>query len=129
MVRLNGDGGGPASRLASVPEPGASCDGSALPRYTCRVKMDLEHTTDLLHPLPAHADAACGILATWVIRAHTSHLATSGTQYTPDRLIRYAVITRDVTERFPLLDPLEHGCPCRGRDLPARISYGLRVAR
>jgi hypothetical protein len=29
----------------------------------------------------------------------------------------------------PLLDPLKHGCPCRGRDLPARIRYGLRVAR
>ena len=29
----------------------------------------------------------------------------------------------------PLLDPLEHGCPCRGRDLPARIRDGLRVGR
>jgi hypothetical protein len=64
-----------------------------------------------------------------VIRAHTSHLATSGTQHTPDRLIRHAVIPRDVTERFPLLDTLEHGLPCRGRDLPARISYCMRVAR
>ena len=55
------------------------------------------------------------ILATWVIRVHTSHLAaTRGTQHTPDLLIRHAVITRDVTERFPLLDTLEHGFPCRG---------------
>ncbi len=70
------------------------------------------------------------ILATWVIRVHTSHLAaTRGTQHTPDLLIRHAVITRDVTERFPLLDTLEHSRPCRGRDLPARIRYGLRVAR
>jgi len=80
--------------------------------------------------LPAHADAACGILATWVIRTHPSHsAATRGTKYTPDRFIRHAVITRDVTERFPLLDPLEHGFPCRGRDLPARIRCGLRMAR
>ncbi len=70
------------------------------------------------------------MLATWVLHAHTSHLAAMrGTQHTPDRLIRHAVITRDVTERFPMLDPLEHGSPCRGRDLPARIRYGLRVAR
>ncbi len=78
---------------------------------------------DSHHALPAHADDGCGLLARWVIRAHTSHLAaTRGTQHTPDRLIGHAVITRDVTERFPLLDPLEHGCPCRGRDFPARIS-------
>ncbi len=70
-----------------------------------------------------------GILATWVIRVSTSLLvATHGTQYTSDRLIGHAVITRDATERFPLLDTLEHGFPCRGRDLPARISYGMRVA-
>jgi hypothetical protein len=69
-------------------------------------------------------------LSAWVIRVHTSHLAaTRGTKYTPDRLIRHAVITGDVTERFPLRDTLEHGCPCRGRDLPARIRYSLRVAR
>jgi hypothetical protein len=66
----------------------------------------------------------------WVIRTHTSHLAaTRGTQHTPDRLIRHAVIPRYVSERFPLLDTLEHGFPCRGRDLPARIRCGLRVAR
>jgi hypothetical protein len=35
----------------------------------------------------------------------------------------------DVTERLPLVDPLEHGCPRGGRDLPARIRYSLRVAR
>jgi hypothetical protein len=65
-----------------------------------------------------------------VIRAHTSHLAaTRGTQHSPNHLIRYAVIMRNVTERFPLLDPLEHSCPCRGRDLPARIKDGVRVVR
>jgi hypothetical protein len=32
-------------------------------------------------------------------------------------------------QRFSLLDTLEHGSPCRGRDLPARIRYGLRVVR
>ncbi len=70
------------------------------------------------------------LLAMWVIRAHTSHLAaTRGTQHTPDRLIRHAVIPRDVSERFPLLDTLDHGFPCRGRDLPARIRCGLRMAR
>jgi hypothetical protein len=55
--------------------------------------------------------------------AHTSHLASTrcSTQHPPDRLIGHAVSTRDVTERFPLLDPLQHGCPCRGWDLPARI--------
>jgi len=37
MVQLSAPWGAPASRLASVPEPGASCDGSALPWYTCRV--------------------------------------------------------------------------------------------
>ena len=35
----------------------------------------------------------------------------------------------DVTERVSLLDTLEHGCPCRGRDLPARIRSGVRVAK
>ena len=29
------------------------------------------------------------------------------------------VPTREVTQRVPLVDPLEHGCPCRGRDLEA----------
>jgi hypothetical protein len=92
--------------------------------------MDLEHTTDMLRPLPAYADAACTILTTLVIRAHMSHLAaTRRSQYPPDRLIRYAVIMGNLTERFPLLDPPEHGCPCQRRDLPARISYGLRVVR
>ncbi len=70
------------------------------------------------------------LLAMWIIRAHTSHLAaTRSTQHSPDRLIRHAVITRDVTERFSLLDTLEHGSPFRGRDLPARISYCMRMAR
>lgn len=50
-------------------------------------------------------------------------------QYPPDHLIRHAVIPRDVTEWFPLLDPLEHGCPDCGRDLPERIRYGVRVVR
>jgi len=63
-------------------------------------------------------------------RTHTSHLqATRSTQHSPDRFIRHALIPRDVTERFSLLDSLEHGCPFRGRDLPARIRYGLRVER
>jgi hypothetical protein len=65
-----------------------------------------------------------------VIRAHISHLAaTRGTEYTTDCLIGHAVITRDITKRFPLLDTPEHGCPFRRRDLPARIRYNLRVAR
>jgi len=96
---------------AGVPrEPGAH-DGPA-PSFTC------------------HADAAYAILDRWLIRAHTSHLATTcGAQHPPNRLIRHAVITRDVTYRFPPLDTLEHSRPCRGRDLPARIRDGLRVAR
>jgi len=49
-------------------------------------------------------------------------------EHSPDRLIGH-VITGEVTERFPLLDPLEHGCPGRGRDLPARSRDNLRVAR
>jgi hypothetical protein len=61
----------------------------------------------LLRLLPAPADAARGVLAMWVIRAHTSYLAaTRSTQHAPDRLIGYAVITRDVTQRFSLLDTL-----------------------
>jgi hypothetical protein len=65
-----------------------------------------------------------------VIRAHTLHLVvTRRTQYPPDSLIRHTVITGDVTERFPLLDSLEHGFPCRGRDFPARTRGCLRVAR
>jgi hypothetical protein len=39
------------------------------------------------------------------------------------------IIMGDVTERFPLLKTLDHGSPFRERDLPARIRYGLRVAR
>src|SRR5258708_40081958 len=66
----------------------------------------------------------------YVTRTHTSHLAaTRSTQHSPDRFIRHAVIPRDVTERFSLLDTLEHGGPCRGRDLPARIRDGLRVGK
>ena len=89
--------------------------------------MELKHKTNLLRLLPAPTDAARGVLATWVIRALTSHLAaTRGKQHPPDRLIRHAVFMRDVTERFSLLDTLEHDCPCRGRDLPARIRSGVR---
>jgi len=74
--------------------------------------------------------ALCAILNRWMILAHVSHLAaTRSTQHPPHRLIGHAVITRNVMQRFPLLDPLEHGCPGRGRDLPARISYGMRVGR
>jgi len=50
-------------------------------------------------------------------------------EYTTDCLIGHAIITRDVTERFSLLDTLQHGSPFRGRDLPARIRYSLRVAK
>jgi hypothetical protein len=58
--------------------------------------------------------------------AHTSHLpAPSGTQHPTDRLIGHAIITRDVTERFPLLDPLEHSFPYRGRDLEAEDQVQL----
>jgi hypothetical protein len=53
----------------------------------------------------------------------------SGTQHTSGRLIRHAVITGDVTERFPLLDTLEYGNPSRGWDLPTRIRYSLMVAK
>jgi hypothetical protein len=49
----------------------------------------------------------------------------SGTQYTADRLIRHAVIMGDVTERPPLFDPLEHGCPCGGLDLEAEDQVPL----
>jgi len=116
------------SRLAPVSWLGASRVCSALPCYTSRVPMDLELTQDPLRPLPAHA--ARGVLATGVIRAHTSHLAaTRGVKYPPDCLIRHAVITSDVPEGFPLIDPLEDGRPGRGRDLPARVRDGLRVAR
>jgi hypothetical protein len=39
----------------------------------------------------AHSNAACGMLAPWVIRAHTSHsAATRGTQHSLDCLIRHA---------------------------------------
>ncbi len=70
------------------------------------------------------------LLTTWLIRADMSHLAaTSSTQHPPNRLIRHTVITSDVTERFPLLDPLEHCSPFRGRDLPARISYVIMEVR
>src|SRR5258708_35014589 len=91
--------------------------------------MNLKHMADLLCPLPP-MQALRAILARRVLHAHTCHLATTrGTKYTPDRLIRHAVFTGDVTERFPLLDTLEHGSPCPGWDLTARIRYSLRVAR
>jgi hypothetical protein len=93
----------------------------------CHRRREPRRTRSVLC-LPMQTQRA--LLAKWVIRAHISHGATTrGTQDTPDRLIRHGVITRDVTQRFPLLDTLEHGCPCRGRDLPARISYGMRLAR
>jgi hypothetical protein len=49
-------------------------------------------------------------------------------QHSPDRLIRHTIIPRDGTERLSLLDPLEHGLPCRGRYLSTRIRDNLRVA-
>jgi len=62
--------------------------------------------------------------------AHTSHLpATRSTQHTPDRLIGHAVIMGNLSQWFPFFNTLDHGCPGRGRDLPARISYGRREAR
>ena len=67
---------------------------------------------ELLRPLPAHADASWSILARWLIHAHTSHLAvTRSTQHPSDRLIGHAVSTRDLSQRFTLLDPLQHGQP------------------
>jgi len=69
----------PASCLASVPEPGASCDCSAFPWYTCRVLMDLEYTTDPLRPVPTHADAACGI--TGYVGDPCSHVPLSGDEW------------------------------------------------
>src|SRR5205814_6993759 len=91
--------------------------------------MDLEHLTDLLRSLPA-MQMLPAMLAKWVLLAHTPYSeAMRGTQHSPDRLIRHPIITGDVTERFPLLDSLEHGCPYRRLYLPVRISYGLRVAR
>ncbi len=89
-------------------------------------RLDQEHTPEPLRPLSAHVDAAC---STDQVGDPGSHIPLSGdAQHSPDRLIRHAVITGDVTERFPLLDPLEHGSPLRGRDLPARIRYSLKVA-
>ena len=118
------------SRLTPVCGPGASRVCYTLLCYTAGVLLEAG-----AHDGPAPSFACpctrcvCR-LATWLIRAHTSHLAaTRGTQHTPDRLRRHTVITREVTERLPLLDPLEHGFPCRGRDLPARSRYGVRVAR
>jgi len=62
------------------------------------------------------------LLARWVIRAHMSHLVTtSSTQHTPDRLIRYAVITGDVTDRFPLLDTKYYGRPFSNRYFLVRV--------
>src|SRR5438552_3055506 len=92
--------------------------------------MNLEHMTDLLRPLPAEA-RRCMRCPDYVDDpGHTSHLAaTYCTQHPPDRLIRHAVITGNLSQWFSLLDTLEHSRPCRGRDLPARIRYGLSVAR
>src|SRR6266567_6551389 len=97
--------------------------------YTAGVPQISGAKTDPLRPLPV-MQTQRALLARWVIPAHTSHLATTrSTQHPPDRLIRHAIITCDVTERFPLLDTLEHGCPRGGWDLPARISLSLRVIR
>jgi hypothetical protein len=118
------------SRLAPVRGPGASRVCSTHLCYTAVVS-----------PAPgAHAGPTasvacpCRRCVSYPCHAadpsHTSHLAaTRGTQHSPDRLIGHAVITRDVAQRFPLFNTLEHSCPCRGRDLPARIRYGLRVGR
>jgi hypothetical protein len=118
------------SRLAPVRGPGATVRAPPSCSTLLVCNWDREHTMDSHRALPAHADDACGILATRLTCAHTSHLAaTSGTQHTADRLIRHAVISRDVTERFSLLDTPKHGFPCRGRDLPTRIRCGLRVTK
>jgi hypothetical protein len=117
-------------RLTPVCGPGPSRVYCTLLWYTTGVTLAPEHTMDPHCTLPVDAYAACGIQASCMIRAHTSDLAaTRSTQHSLDRLIGHAVLTRDVTERFSLLDPLEHDCPRGGWDLPARIGLGLRMAR
>ncbi|MFL5659128.1 MAG: hypothetical protein ACJ8CB_33710 [Ktedonobacteraceae bacterium] len=91
-------------------------------------RLDQERAPEPLRPLSAHVDAAC---STDQVGDPGSHIPLSGD-------VRPAVhdgpphttrpLTSDVTERFPLLDTLEHGSPLRGRDLPARIRYSLKVA-
>src|SRR5436190_16532742 len=89
-----------------------------------------EHTPDLLRPLPAYADTVC---STEQVGDPCSHVPRSGDERHEVHAglphITHAVITSDATERFPLLDPLEHGRSFRGRDLPARIRSSVRVVR
>ena len=82
--------------------------------------MDLEHTTDLLRPLPAHTSAAQGVLARWVLRltgATWRRRAARSRRRTASYDTR--VPMREGTQRVHLVDPPEHGCPCRGRGLEA----------
>jgi hypothetical protein len=61
----------------------------AVVHCTCAIATGSICRTRYVRCLPMHTLGA--ILATWVIRVHTSHLAaTHGTQHSPDRLIRHA---------------------------------------
>jgi hypothetical protein len=92
------------------------CEGSPGLLLQEKDEKKAQMLASLLLHLPLIALAApASLVSPWrgLIRAHTSHsVAMGGTQDTPDRLIGHAIITCDVTQRFPLLDTLEHGCPC-----------------
>ena len=110
------------SRRTPVRGPGASRVCCTLLWYNGVCHRNQEHTMDPHRALAAHTDAAFGILATWMLRAHTSHLtATHSLQHSPDGLIRHAVIMGNLSQWFSLFNTLEHGSPLRRRDLPARI--------
>jgi hypothetical protein len=91
-------------------------------------RLDQERAPEPLRPLSAHVDAACS----------TDQVGDPGSHIPLSADVRPAVhggpphTTRRTHERcdgaVPLLDTLEHGSPLRGRDLPARIRYSLKVA-
>jgi hypothetical protein len=110
------------SRLAPVRGPGASRVCSTLLWYTASVPIgtgDARRARSVLC-LPMQT---WRVMDMWLNRTQMSRsAATRSTQHPPDRLIGRTAITCKVTERLPLLDPLEYGCPHGGRDLPAKPS-------
>jgi alpha/beta hydrolase fold len=120
------------SRLTPICAPGASRMCSTLLWYTAGVPMELG-----AHDGPAPS-FACPYRRCVRYKGHLgaacSHVPLSGDAHAARSTRRTAsydtrVPTRDATERFSLLNTLEHGSPLRGLDLPARIRYSLRVAR
>lgn len=72
----------------------------------------------------AHSEEKRPVLATWAICSQPRHLPmTSSTSHTPYRLIGYAILPSNLTERFSLFNSVKDSRPFRWGYLPMRITW------